>query len=185
MAAWAWCSSALQRSEGCSATAGPPRAQAGQRPRNRAPGIAGTIGPFESSDFEHSAVLAPGAERRFGTSTCTTVRSLTDLAAFSPVLLSAGGISPPGGGTYPWVGRPCLRRHTSTVPALGRRWAGGAQGGGGGGGGESFSPRIPPWHAYLARFSRVRAAMRTAPGARKVGPDDTGVGGDEVRDAPG
>eukprot|EP00661_Eupelagonemidae_sp_cell13_P019206 gene19206-biopygen11519 len=36
-------------------------------------------------------VLAPGAERRSGTSTCTTVRSLTELEAFSPVLLSAGG----------------------------------------------------------------------------------------------
>eukprot|EP00661_Eupelagonemidae_sp_cell13_P015166 gene15166-biopygen17159 len=34
-------------------------------------------------------------------------------------------------------------------------------------------PRIPPWHACLARFLRIGAAMRTAPGARKVGPDDT------------
>eukprot|EP00661_Eupelagonemidae_sp_cell13_P023544 gene23544-biopygen1270 len=43
--------------------------------------------------------------------------------------------------------------------------------------GVRFS-RIPPWQAYVARFSRVRAAIRTAPGARKVGPDDT----DELRE---
>eukprot|EP00661_Eupelagonemidae_sp_cell13_P023301 gene23301-biopygen4311 len=58
---------------------------------------------------------------------------------------------------------------------LGRRWAGRAQGAAAGG---SVLSWIPPWHAYLARFSRVRAAMRTAPGARKVGPDDT----DELRE---
>eukprot|EP00661_Eupelagonemidae_sp_cell13_P016047 gene16047-biopygen17228 len=33
--------------------------------------------------------------------------------------------------------------------------------------GGSVFPRLPPWHASLARFSRIRAAMRTAPGARK------------------
>eukprot|EP00661_Eupelagonemidae_sp_cell13_P008782 gene8782-biopygen15194 len=44
--------------------------------------------------------------------------------------------------------------------------------------GGLFFSRIPPWHTYLARFSRVRAAMRTAPGACKVGPDDT----DELRE---
>eukprot|EP00661_Eupelagonemidae_sp_cell13_P015940 gene15940-biopygen15778 len=46
------------------------------------------------------------------------------------------------------------------------------------GGWRRGGSRIPPWHAYLARFSRVRAAMRTAPGAHKVGPDDT----DELRE---
>eukprot|EP00661_Eupelagonemidae_sp_cell13_P024778 gene24778-biopygen20917 len=35
------------------------------------------------------------------------------------------------------------------------------------------SKGIPPWHASLASSSRVRAAIRTAPGARKVRPDDT------------
>eukprot|EP00661_Eupelagonemidae_sp_cell13_P018016 gene18016-biopygen11434 len=60
---------------------------------------------------------------------------------------------------------------------LGRRWAGRAQGGGGGGWGVRFS-RILPWHVYFSRFSRVRAAMRTAPGARKVWPDDM----DELRE---
>eukprot|EP00661_Eupelagonemidae_sp_cell13_P015703 gene15703-biopygen14278 len=41
-------------------------------------------------------------------------------------------------------------------------------------GGEGpYFTSIPPWHAYVARFSRVRAAMRTAPGAGKVVPDDT------------
>eukprot|EP00661_Eupelagonemidae_sp_cell13_P001251 gene1251-biopygen13824 len=54
--------------------------------------------------------------------------------------------------------------------SFGRRWAGRAQGGGGGG--FCFFTN-PPWHASLARFSRIRAAMRTAPGARKVVPDDT------------
>eukprot|EP00661_Eupelagonemidae_sp_cell13_P018445 gene18445-biopygen20448 len=66
-------------------------------------------------------------------------------------------------------------RSSNSLLTNARRWAGRAQGGGGGG--VSFVSRIPPWHAYLARFSRVRAAMRTAPGACKVGPDDT----DELR----
>eukprot|EP00661_Eupelagonemidae_sp_cell13_P018407 gene18407-biopygen21951 len=48
----------------------------------------------------------------------------------------------------------------------------------GGGGGGLFFLRIPSWHAYLTPFSRVRAAMRTATGARKVVPDDT----DELRE---
>eukprot|EP00661_Eupelagonemidae_sp_cell13_P020945 gene20945-biopygen2622 len=62
-----------------------------------------------------------------------------------------------------------------STPAL---WASvGRRRAGGGGGGVRFS-RIPPWRAHFARFSRVRAAMRTAPGARKVGPDDT----DELRE---
>eukprot|EP00661_Eupelagonemidae_sp_cell13_P000171 gene171-biopygen4563 len=83
--------------------------------------------------------LAPGAERRSGTSTCTTVRSLTALAAFPPVLLS---------------GRESRRTHR----ALGRWWADRAQGGGGG---VRFFPRIPPWHAYLAIcFSSLLASSR-------------------------
>eukprot|EP00661_Eupelagonemidae_sp_cell13_P009151 gene9151-biopygen6189 len=68
--------------------------------------------------------------------------------------------------------RPGRKAHRS----LERRWAGRA-GGGWRRGGPFFS-RIPPWRAHFARFSRVRAAMRTAPGARKVWPDDT----DELRE---
>eukprot|EP00661_Eupelagonemidae_sp_cell13_P015971 gene15971-biopygen8211 len=86
--------------------------------------------------------LQPAHEHQ-GVGKCT-VRSLTDLAAFPPVLLSAGGGQ---------AARHAARRGVAA--------------------GGSVFPWIPPWHAYLARFSRVRAAMRTAPGARKVGPDDT------------
>eukprot|EP00661_Eupelagonemidae_sp_cell13_P014924 gene14924-biopygen11179 len=61
---------------------------------------------------------APGAERRLGTSTCTTVRSLTDFAAFSPVLLSAGGGVGASCGVVGgnWGGREQV--------LLERRWAG-------------------------------------------------------------
>eukprot|EP00661_Eupelagonemidae_sp_cell13_P009512 gene9512-biopygen7692 len=93
------------------------------------------------------------------------------VGGFSPVLLSAGGA---------WVGAcetalPRRRarsrdRGHSGGRALGRRWAGRAQGGGGGGG--PFFSRIPPWHAYLARFSRVRGdANRTR--RAQSGADDT------------
>eukprot|EP00661_Eupelagonemidae_sp_cell13_P021040 gene21040-biopygen16158 len=73
------------------------------------------------------------------------------------------------------VRRVCTPRPACTGgfgASVGRRRAGGWRGGG------PFFSRIPPWRAHFARFSRVRAAMRTAPGARKVGPDDT----DELRE---
>eukprot|EP00661_Eupelagonemidae_sp_cell13_P020633 gene20633-biopygen10125 len=61
--------------------------------------------------------------------TCTTVRSssLTDLAAFSPVLLSAGGCRHAVASWEPEPGN-----WGAGSQALGRRWAGRAQGGGGG-----------------------------------------------------
>eukprot|EP00661_Eupelagonemidae_sp_cell13_P009177 gene9177-biopygen16708 len=105
------------------------------------------------------------------------------------VLLSAGGVA--GAGSSPAVacmavsvcvagagcrdlrrGEPAPRTPGAFGASVGRPRAGGWRRGG------PFFSRIPPWHAYFARFSRVRAAMRTAPGARKVWPDDT----DELRE---
>eukprot|EP00661_Eupelagonemidae_sp_cell13_P024808 gene24808-biopygen13478 len=74
------------------------------------------IGSPSSSEISNKKIPAPGAERRSGTSTCTTVRSLTDLDAFPPVL--------------PHL---CHRVAQSGRCSLGRRWAGRAQGGGDGG----------------------------------------------------
>eukprot|EP00661_Eupelagonemidae_sp_cell13_P009561 gene9561-biopygen19741 len=132
-------------------------------------------------------VLASGSEAQGWHLNVHYSRSLTELAAFSPVLLSAGGAAgrkfavaavwwvrelpaagPGASGGVPHVGQ-------REQEPLGRWWAGGAQGDGGGG---LFFFKQPPWRAHFARFSRVRAAMRTAPGARKVGPDDT----DELRE---
>eukprot|EP00661_Eupelagonemidae_sp_cell13_P022078 gene22078-biopygen17693 len=56
-------------------------------------------------------VPAPEEKRRAGTSTCTIVRSLTHLVAFSPVLLSAGG----GREQHPGI----RRRRKATAGAFG------------------------------------------------------------------
>eukprot|EP00661_Eupelagonemidae_sp_cell13_P008663 gene8663-biopygen19659 len=112
----------------------------------------------------------PRAERRSGTSTCTTVRSLTQLAAFLPVLLSAN------------TPRPRSRRVVQSGRwLLGRRCAGRAQGGGGRQGGSvffhesrrgtliwhaprEFAPRCEP-HPARAKWGpviRLRSGSRLA-----------------------
>eukprot|EP00661_Eupelagonemidae_sp_cell13_P022430 gene22430-biopygen1169 len=140
--------------------------QHGQRERNgsgRGPD-AGSSSPNRGSAEKGRAVLGGGSFfclKRFG--------------GFPPVLLSAGGGvgAKLGGRAQIHGGRVLFGADRVRFGAsVGRPRAGGWRRGG-----PSFS-RIPPWHAYMARFSRVRAAMRTAPGARKVGPDDT----DELRE---
>eukprot|EP00661_Eupelagonemidae_sp_cell13_P007606 gene7606-biopygen22554 len=80
------------------------------------------------------------------------------------------------GGTRTGRVRPqlpgCASSQRRFGASVGRRRAGGWRGKG------SVFFKQPPWRAHFSRFSRVRAAMRTAPGARKVGPDDT----DELRE---
>eukprot|EP00661_Eupelagonemidae_sp_cell13_P007676 gene7676-biopygen21068 len=112
---------------------------------------------------------------RFDTSTYTTVRSLTDLAAFSPVLLSAGGGQAASsqeplqfGGCASWR-RRALAKPLGRCPGWvlgGALWGVGGQAArrgvaaeGGGDASRKFAPRCEPHPA------------------RKVGPDDT----DELR----
>eukprot|EP00661_Eupelagonemidae_sp_cell13_P017738 gene17738-biopygen2352 len=117
-------------------------------------------------------VLASGSEAQVWRLNVHYSRSLTELADFSPVLLSAGGAAGP-------VRSSCCSGYVrelspAELPAAAGAQSRGLWGVGGqaarrgvAAGGGPFFPRIPPWRAHFARFSRVRAAMRTAPGARK------------------